>query len=164
MESLNASYSKHFYKLFGELNEELLSQIIQSGIKRTLSTGEYLFHQGDSEQALYIVLSGRLRAIKEDSHGIRILGDIGEGEPVGEFALFTGEPRMASVLAIRKSIVLELSQMEYLKLVSLNPSLANSMTKFVINRLRRNTFQQNQSSPPKNIALINLQADHDLSP
>ena len=164
MESLNASYFQLFHKLFGELNEELLSQIIQSGKKRMFNTGEYLFHQGESEQALYIVLSGRLRVIKEDSNGIRILGDIGEGEPVGEFALFTGEPRMASVLAIRKSTVLELSQKDYLNLVSLNPTLANSMTRFVINRLRRNTFQQNQSTPPKNIALIKLQAEHDLSP
>ena len=164
MESLNASYFQLFHKLFGELNEELLSQIIQSGKKRMFNTGEYLFHQGESEQALYIVLSGRLRVIKEDSNGIRILGDIGEGEPVGEFALFTGEPRMASVLAIRKSTVLELSQKDYLNLVALNPTLANSMTRFVIHRLRRNTFQQNQSTPPKNIALIKLQADQDLSP
>lgn len=164
MDSFNASYSQLFQKLFGELNEDLIFQIIQSGKKKKLDTGEYLFHQGESEQVLYIVLSGRLRAIKEDPHGVRILGDIGEGEPVGEFALFTGEPRMASILAIRKSTVLELSQKEYLKLVSLNPKLATSMTSFVINRLRRNTFQQNQSTPPKNIALIKLQADHDLSP
>jgi NTE family protein len=164
MESLNGTYQQLFRKLFGELSEEFLTQIINSGTHKELNTGEYLFHQGESENILYIVLTGRLRAIKEDSNGVRILGDIGEGEPVGEFALFTGEPRMASVLAIRKSTVLELSLKGYLKLVSLNPGLANSMTKFVINRLRRNTFLQNQSAPPKNIALINLQADHDLSP
>ncbi|GMQ25990.1 hypothetical protein Aoki45_26720 [Algoriphagus sp. oki45] len=153
-----------FHKLFGELSDDFINQILNSGTKKHLNTGEYLFHQGDRQNVLFIVISGRLRAIKEDVRGTRILGDIGEGEPVGEFALFTGEPRMASVLAIRKSVVLELDQHEYLELVGKNPSLANSMTQFVINRLRRNTFQQNQSSPPKNIALINLQADHDLSP
>ncbi|TDQ17441.1 NTE family protein/lysophospholipid hydrolase [Algoriphagus boseongensis] len=164
MNSLKNKYHQLFHKLFGELNDDLLEQIISSGTKKEFNTGEYLFHQGDSESCLYIVLSGRLRAIKEDGNGVRILGDIGEGEPVGEFALFTGEPRMASVLAIRKSAVLEFDQQEYFQLVARNPKLANSMTRFVINRLRRNTFQQNQSSPPKNIALINLQADHDLSP
>jgi predicted acylesterase/phospholipase RssA len=164
MESLINNYQQLFHKLFGQLNDDLLEQIISSGTKKELNGGEYLFHQGDVESVLYIVLSGRLRAIQEDAKGVRILGDIGEGEPVGEFALFTGEPRMASVLAIRKSTVLEIDQQEYLDLVSKNPTLANSMTRFVINRLRRNTFQQNHSTPPKNIVLINLQADHDLSP
>ncbi|HAZ24144.1 MAG TPA: hypothetical protein DCY95_05395, partial [Algoriphagus sp.] len=164
MKDFNTHYHHLFHKLFGGMSDEMLDQIFKIGTKKELNTGEYLFHQGAKENILYIVLSGRLRAIKEDISGTLILGDIGEGEPVGEFALFTGEPRMASVLAIRKSVVLEFNQEEYLTLVAKNPSLANSLTGFVINRLRRNTFQKNQSTPPKNIALINLQADHDLSP
>ncbi|MDF2156701.1 patatin-like phospholipase family protein [Algoriphagus sp. CAU 1675] len=164
MQNFNAHYHKLFHQLFGGMDEKTLDQIFEIGSKKELETGAYLFHQGEKENVLYIVLSGRLRAILEDDKGTRILGDIGEGEPVGEFALFTGEPRMASVLAIRKSVVLEFTQEEYLALVAANPSLATSLTQFVINRLRRNIFQKNQSTPPKNIALINLQPDFDLSP
>lgn len=164
MENFNAQYHRLFQKLFGGMTEETMDQIFKFGTEVTLETGDYLFRQGAKENVLYIVLSGRLRAIKEDGNGTRILGDIGQGEPVGEFALFTNEPRMASVLAIRKSVVLEFTQEEYQSLVSKNPSLAISLTNFVIQRLRRNTFQQNKSTPPKNIALINLQADHDISP
>lgn len=164
MPNFNAHYHQLFSKLFGGMSEETLDQIFEIGQQKKLNTGEYLFHQGANENVLYIVLSGRLRAISEGPKGIRILGDIGEGEPVGEFALFTNEPRMASVLAIRKSIVLEFTREEYHSLVAKDPSLATSLTQFVIHRLRRNTFQQNRTTPPKNIALINLQADHDLSP
>lgn len=164
MENFNEHYHHLFHKLFGGMNEEMMDQIFRIGTERTLETGAYLFRQGSRENVLYIVLSGRLRAIKEDPNGTRILGDIGQGEPVGEFALFTNEPRMASILAIRKSVVLEFTQEEYQTLVSKNPPLAISLTNFVIQRLRRNTFQQNKSTPPKNIALINLQADHNISP
>lgn len=151
-------------RLFGELDDAVIQDIFAIGRQLRLNTGDYLFRQGERQNVLFLVLSGRLRAIKEDESGTRILGDIGEGEPVGEFALFTNEPRMASVLAIRTSVVLEFTQAEYLRLVAKTPSLATSLTSFVINRLRRNTFQQNKSTPPKNIALIHLQNEADLSP
>ena len=95
---------------------------------------------------------------------MHMLGDIGEGEPAGEFALFTNEPRMASVLAIRKTIVLEITKKEYLNLVAENPTFASTLTSFLIRRMKRNILEQKGSGAPKNIALINLQPEHDLSP
>lgn len=150
--------------LFKELDKEALCKILEAGEKQQVEEGAYLFKQGDLENSLYVVLSGRLRAVMEDKTGTNILGDIGEGEPTGEFALFTNEPRMASVLAIRKTIVLKINKQEYLNLVSQNPAFAGMLTSFLIKRLRRNILEQHMSSTPKNIALINLQPDHDLSP
>lgn len=150
--------------LFKELDKEALCKILEAGEKQQVEEGAYLFKQGDVENSLYVVLSGRLRAVMEDKTGTNILGDIGEGEPTGEFALFTNEPRMASVLAIRKTIVLKINKQEYLNLVSQNPAFAGMLTSFLIKRLRRNILEQHMSSTPKNIALINLQPDHDLSP
>ena len=71
---------------------------------------------------------------------------------------------MASVLAIRKTIVLKINKQEYLNLVSQNPAFAGVLTNFLIKRLRRNILEQHMSSRPKNIAVINLQPEHDLSP
>jgi predicted acylesterase/phospholipase RssA len=142
----------------------MLPAILEAGQKHFIGPGEYLFRQGDRNTALYIVLTGRLRAVVEDSTGIRILGDIGEGEPTGEFALFTNEPRMASVLAIRKTTVLQITQQQYLSLVAQSPAFASTLTSFLIRRLKRNSLEQHMSATPRNIALINLQAGHDLSP
>ena len=150
--------------LFQELEYDVLCKILEAGKKHQVESGDYLFRQGDLEDSLYIVLSGRLRAVMQDKHGMHNLGDIGEGEPTGEFALFTNEPRMASVLAIRKTIVLEINKLEYLNLISQNPAFAGVLTSFLIKRLKRNILDQNISSTPKNIVLINLQAAHDLSP
>ncbi|MHA7130717.1 patatin-like phospholipase family protein [Algoriphagus namhaensis] len=154
----------HFTHLFGDLDESLAEEIVSTGKALTLNTGDYLFHQGDQERILYLVLSGRLRAIKEEQGRQMILGDIGEGEPVGEFAVFTREPRMASVLAIRRSVVIEFTLEEYLSLVAKRPNLAAALTSFVIQRQRRNAFEQKKATPPKNIALVQLQENQDLSP
>lgn len=127
--------------LFTELEHDALQKIMEAGEKRSIEPGSYLFRQGDVENSLYIVLRGRLRAVKEDANGLQNLGDIGEGEPTGEFALFTNEPRMASVLAIRKTTVLGINKQEYLKLVAKNPAFAGMLTSFLIKRSARGTLR-----------------------
>ncbi|MCH6201637.1 patatin-like phospholipase family protein [Aquiflexum sp. LQ15W] len=151
-------------RLFGELDEELLTQILEKGKVLELDTGAFLFNQGDLENSLYIVLSGRFRALAQQKDGtLHALGDIGEGEPIGEFALFMAEPRSASVVAIRKSVVLELKENEYHKIVSSYPAFSTKLTRFVVNRLRRNSLQKHLETSAKNIAVINLQSENDIS-
>ena len=155
---------KILLNLFGELEEEILGQILDSGQTLEIESGQFLFHQGDTDNALYIVLSGRFRALaKQDDGFLHALGDIGEGEPIGEFALFMAEPRSASVVAIRKSIVLELKESQYLAIVAKHPSFSSKLTRFIVNRLKRNVLQQHLETSAKNIAVINLQADNDIS-
>lgn len=151
-------------RLFGELEEELLDQILKKGKTLRLEAGEFLFAQGDQDNSLYIVLSGRFRALAmQADHTLHALGDIGEGEPIGEFALFMAEPRSASVVAIRKSIVLELKENEYLEIIASQPVFSTKLTRFVVNRLRRNSLQQHLGTFAKNIAVINLQPENDIS-
>ncbi|MFN9956625.1 MAG: cyclic nucleotide-binding domain-containing protein, partial [bacterium] len=50
---------------------------------------------------MYVVVSGRLRATREEDGETRTVGDIGRGETVGEMALLTGDPRSATVHALR---------------------------------------------------------------
>lgn len=157
-------YQRILFRLFGDSDVEFIDQILSSGRTLELETGQFLFHQGDTGNSLYIVLSGRFRALAtQNDNVLHALGDIGEGEPIGEFALFTSAPRSASVVAIRKSVVLEVTELEYLKLVSKKPEFSTQMARFVINRMRRNSLQQHLESSAKNIAVMNLQADRDIT-
>lgn len=151
-------------RLFNELDYDGLCKVLEAGETQHLEPGDYLVKQGDHENSLYIVLSGRLRAVLEDKSGQHILGDIGEGEPTGEFALFTNEPRMASVLSIRKTTVLQVTKEEYLNLVAQNPAFAGMLTGFLIKRLKRNVLERHVGSTPKNIAFIKLQPAYDITP
>ncbi len=160
----NSHTRKILLNLFGELEEELIAQILASGQTLEVESGQFLFHQGDTDNSLYIVLSGRFRALaKQDNGTLHALGDIGEGDPIGEFALFMAEPRSASVVAIRKSIILELHESQYLAIVAKHPSFSSKLTRFIVNRLKRNVLQQHLETSAKNIAVINLQADNDIS-
>ncbi len=125
----------HLRGLFGDLGPEVVDGILAVASSRTLAAGETLFAQGDAAGPLYVVLSGRLRAIatspggETESRRDIVLGDIAAGEPVGEMALFTGEPRMASVIALRPSRLLCVTEAHYLQLVRQFPALVLSLNR-----------------------------------
>jgi predicted acylesterase/phospholipase RssA len=155
-------YRPYLAQLFGNITDEQLKQVFSIAEVRHFDAGQYIFQEGDVENALCIVLSGRLRALQQTENGQQVLGDIAAGEPVGELALFTKEPRSASVVAIRKSTVLQIDEADYDALTRQYPHFGFALTQFVINRLKRNAFQQRIGAAPKNIAVIKLQPDHDF--
>ncbi|MEJ8816586.1 patatin-like phospholipase family protein [Lacibacter sp. H407] len=161
--SLKSLCRQPLERLFGKMNEEQLENILQLTNILEFEAGQYLFQQGEKGHSFYIVLSGRFRAMQHNENDIFILGDISTGEPIGEFSLFTQEPHSASVVALRKSTILQLEDDDYKTLVQQFPSFANTITKFIIERMRRNNHQTKMDAAPKNIAVVNLQPANDVS-
>ena len=168
-EAERALCARQLRGLFGDLGPELIEGILSVSGTCTLAAGETLFAQGDPPGPLYVVLSGRLRAIAtasaskngdedDTAHPDKaiVLGDIAAGEPVGETALFTREPRMASVVALRASRLLCITEAHYLRLVREFPALILSLNQFFVRRLRQNTLPANSWSVPRNTAVFNL--------
>ena len=95
---------------FASDDAELIESIRSEAEFIDLPSGSILFRQGEHSDDVYFVLSGRLRAITEAGNETRVLGEIGRGETVGELALFTGEPRSASIVALRESSVVKVTR------------------------------------------------------
>ncbi|HXV07722.1 MAG TPA: cyclic nucleotide-binding domain-containing protein, partial [Burkholderiales bacterium] len=87
-------------RLFGPLHESVLRYVETRVQWVRLQSGETLFSAGDSGRDLYFIVSGRLRAL---GPGGRVLNEMTRGESIGEIALLTGEPRSATVVAVRDS-------------------------------------------------------------
>ena len=163
MTELKVSSIGRIKRLFPGLSEEDLGEVIASSSLKEIDTGEFLIRQGSKADAYYYLLRGRLRAVEDKDGKARILGDIGVGEPVGELAFFSQTERMASVIAVRKSEVLEITQAGYETIIKHSPQLASITNKIVIERLRRNELESHIKAAPKNIAVLNLNSDEDLS-
>ena len=57
-----------------------------------LGHGDVLFREGDPSEAMYLVVSGRLRiSTSSPDDGQRTLGEVSPGEIVGELGLLGGE-------------------------------------------------------------------------
>src|SRR4051812_43853998 len=87
--------------IFAGLTPPLREALAERARTLRLRHGEWLFRQGDTGDALYIVRAGRLRVI--DEWAGTVLGEFGRGAAVGELALLTSAPRSASVRAARVS-------------------------------------------------------------
>jgi len=100
-----------------------------------LSHGEILFNQGEPGDAMYIVVNGRLRiaAILPDGSETE-LDEVGTGDIVGEFALITGEPRTATVYAIRETHLVRLSRSSFNRLVAQYPRAMMQVARGIILR------------------------------
>src|SRR5258706_13667489 len=86
---------------FAALNPQTLEALLAELQPTRLPGGEVLFHAGESGDAMFVVLSGRLRVTVPLVNGAETIREIARGESVGERALLTGEARSATVRANR---------------------------------------------------------------
>ena len=104
-----------------------------------LPSGHTLFRQGDPGESLYALVSGRV-LIRAESDGEEvIIGEAGRGETIGEMALLTGEPRSATVVAIRDTVLVRLPRDAFDRLLEDHPRMALGLSRLLVERLRAQT-------------------------
>ena len=122
-------------QLFVALSGSALDQLAARTVVRELSSGETLLEIGSPADSLYIVAVGRLRVVLGDG---TVVNDIGRLEPSGEISFLSGEPRTATVYAVRDSKVLEIDREALYEVFVRHPSALLEMSRTVIRRLRQN--------------------------
>lgn len=135
--------------LFSGLSDTERAAFAERCVIRTLRRGDVLMRQGESADALYVVLSGRFAVTLEGRRGP--VTEIGRGQPVGEIAFLTGRPRTATVTAMRDSLVLGLSRSEFDGLVAAHPGIWSSLTATLASRLAATTSHAaaTEAAPPR---------------
>lgn len=140
-ELLKANYSMLIDGLagiFGEFDKKMLSHFLPRVEWMQLGGGQELFHQGDRDESLFFVISGRLRVVSVDDAGKRhVLGEITRGETVGEMAFFTQEVRTATVTAVRDSVLAHFSSAIFRELLMAYPLVSLNMTRQLITRFKK---------------------------
>lgn len=134
-------------QVFGRVEDEFVDAAVPLLDWIELAGGETLFEEGDSEDGVYFVISGRLRALVEVEGTPRPIGEIGRGETVGEMAVLTGEPRSATVTAIRDTVLAHASHDAFDALWKRHPELPVHMAKIIITRLKRKVDRAKVSRP-----------------
>ena len=113
--------------LFSALGGDFTEKMLQLGRRRKLAPGEILFRQGDPGDAAYVVLEGGLEVwidIGAERVRMALLDPL---ELVGEIAVFSGQPRIATVTAATDAIVLVIARDALLDLVQRSGSAAQAI-------------------------------------
>jgi len=116
--------------LFKQLEyAELISLLFFVETKSVLQE-DNLFHKNDQPDGMYILMSGVLKIyLPPTTMGgkHKDLAELSPGQYVGEFGLIDGEPRSASVTALKDSQVLFLPTTAFVKAIDEYPKIAKSV-------------------------------------
>lgn len=121
---------------FQTLSTASLTELARVFVATPIQSGDTLMRQGEPGDSLYVVQTGRLLIIKNPQTALEnILGEVGRGGLVGELALFTQQPRAATVIAIRDSLLWRLSKEDFDHFAEKNAAHIMPMVRTAILRL-----------------------------
>jgi DNA-binding NarL/FixJ family response regulator len=103
---------------------------------RFLAKGEYLFHEGEKANSVFIVKSGELAAIKRTPSKSVILGNIFSGEFVGEMAHINDDNRSATVQAVTDCELIEIPRGKLDLMLFSKPAWAKALIDTLSKRLK----------------------------
>ena len=124
---------------FEPLHDEVLRNIATSGVVRTFVRNTVLINEGDVGDALYVILSGRVKVYSSNEAGREFVIDFhGAGEYVGEMTL-DGEARSASVMTVEPTTCAVVNRAQFRDFVLAHPDFAMHLIDRLIHRLRVTT-------------------------
>jgi NTE family protein/lysophospholipid hydrolase len=128
-------------ELFRGVDRPVLEEFVKETNWIRLPGGEILFRQGDAADCLYAVVHGRLQALIQSTNNAEqpIVRHIGRGTCVGETSLLTGEPRSATVRAVRDSELVRLPKAAFNRLLERYPQAGTELARTLARRLRQST-------------------------
>jgi CRP/FNR family transcriptional regulator/CRP/FNR family cyclic AMP-dependent transcriptional regulator len=128
--------------IFAGLDESHLQILARKLTRETFRPKQIIFCQGSSDDALYIIASGRVEVVIETRDGHELLVETpGPGKFFGEFALLDGQPRAATVRATTTTQTLRLQRALFEEVCADHPEIYRLVAAALSRRLRTtNTY------------------------
>ena len=124
-------------QLFRGLAAPLIQQLAALSVRRSYSRGAVLFSQGDPGDALYGVVTGKVRISASSSDGKEMFLNLLEpGDAFGEIALLDGHSRTATASATVKSELIIITRDHFIELMKREPALVNHVIQLLCQRIR----------------------------
>ena len=98
--------------------------------------GDCIVKQGEPGDCMYVVQQGQIEVVREIPNGEVLLATLERGDVFGEMALFTKQPRSATVRARGKVRVLTIDKRTFLKRIHEDPSLAYTILQKMSQRIQ----------------------------
>jgi CRP-like cAMP-binding protein len=124
--------------LFAGLDRKELDALAAVARTKPLRSRELLFHKGDEGGQVYLVVSGKLKALTTSKEGDDVVFSIlGPGEVFGEIALLAATQRTATVTAIDACELLVIDRRDFLSFLRSHPEVSIKLLVVLAERLKR---------------------------
>lgn len=123
---------------FPLLDDRQLALLEPLGVRRTVRCGEVLFHAGQRDMPMFVVLSGELDAFEPRNGGEYILGTCGPRQFVGDVAMLNGTSSIATVRGkAGESLVLEIPAAQLRRAMAELPGVGEPIVQAFLMRRER---------------------------
>ncbi len=124
-------------RIFGSLAGKDIKTLAKMGEKRQWLKGSQIISEGEEGDALYLILSGKVKVVLYGEEGKEIILSImKEGDVFGEMALFDGEPRSANVEVVEDAECFIIHGDALLNYIKTHPAVALNFLAHLSRRLR----------------------------
>jgi thioredoxin reductase (NADPH) len=119
---------------FPVLSSDQLAEITPFGSEQTAAAGQLLFEAGEASYELYVILEGHAEVVRFEGTDAVVIAEYGPGGFVGELNLLTGQRRSVGCRVTEPSRVLVIAEGEFRRLMSVRPSLADTIFNALVAR------------------------------
>ena len=122
--------------LLAGLSDESLDKLVKLSREISISAGKILIEEGGAGDSAYVILDGELEVSKRSGERDIILSTRRTGDLIGEMALLTHAPRMATVRALQDSRLLRIPADAFEQCLRSSPDATLAILRTVTARLR----------------------------
>ena len=118
--------------VFSEVTTEQLAYLAAIADEVPVAADEAIYEEDDPSDAMYLVLSGRVRLHR----GPTEVTTAGPREAFGTWALFDDEPRVTGATAAQDSELLRIDKEDFIEVLADNVLVTQGVMKAIVRRLR----------------------------
>jgi CRP/FNR family cyclic AMP-dependent transcriptional regulator len=124
-------------ELFSSLTDEELRAISARFIIKKIKKGEVILREEDTNNFMYMILSGKLKIVRTTGDGKEIILAIhNSGQFFGEISLIDGKTSPATVMAAEDSLVIVVSKKDFHDLLISHRKVLYNLLQIMCSRLR----------------------------
>jgi HEAT repeat protein len=133
--------------LFRQLSPVDVKHVADSASEHVYLDGSTIAEQGDPGDAMHVVVSGEVAVLLGEGDGAVEVARRGPGYIVGEMAILSEEPRMASLVASGEVRTLSIDRKRFQRIVRERPDVSLGVMRELCFRLQE-AHRREQASPP----------------
>ncbi|HZH17184.1 MAG TPA: cyclic nucleotide-binding domain-containing protein [Archangium sp.] len=131
--------------IFSQLGQESFVALLEGLELKTFEAGASIVTEGEPGTAMFAIVEGRVDVVRQlEGSQRRKVAAMGEGDFFGEMALLSKSPRLASVVAAERTVVLELTRAMVARLIQRDASVGRVLRSFHQERLLANVLRGNK--------------------
>jgi CRP-like cAMP-binding protein/Fe-S-cluster-containing hydrogenase component 2/thioredoxin reductase len=128
-----------------DLGEEDFDALVANADLKTFASGATLFEEGSAADGLYLLRRGSVTVSRRIGGREVVLSYVAAGNYIGEMALLTDAPRMATARAAVATEAIVLESDAFKRVISRHPSLREDLEAQFLSRLKANAAMEGQA-------------------